>query len=808
MEGREAVRVELSDSFLEKWQTVSDLLADILQVPAALIMRHEGDYMEVTVSSSSEGNPYHPQDREKWHGLYCETVIKSQIPLEIPNALSDPHWMKNPDIKLGMIAYLGYPLNFPNKNPFGTICVLDRREHSFSPSQKIIMTRLQSLIEADLKFIEDQGHLENTLESSQAEYRRLFETMSQGVVYQNPSGEIISANPAAERILGVSLDQMRGLTSMDPRWRAIREDGSEFPGNLHPLPIALKTGKPVENLIHGIFHPQKNDYVWININAMPLFHLGEDKPYQAYATFEDITDRRNAEEELRKTQSILKAALDQSQAGIAIANAPDGKLRYVNDAGLLIRGGSRDAIVNGVGLDRYVASWQIFDLDGSPLRTDEVPLARAIMFGETNKREFIVRRDSGEDRVVLANAAPIKDDTGKVFAAVVVFLDTTEIRKYQQDVERSQKLEALGLLAGGIAHDFNNILGGFFGYLDLARSISSNDKVNSYLGKAAQGIDRARGLTQQLLTFAKGGSPIIDRDSLGPFLQESAEFAMSGSTLSCAFDIPNNLWDGYYDKNQLSQVLNNIIINAQQAMPNGGCIQISASNLELAPAQHPNLPAGNYVKISFKDSGIGIPKEYLGRIFDPFYTTKPKGHGLGLASSYSIIRRHKGWIDVESEPGKGSVFHLYIPAATTKGSQSDTEQQIDHHGSGLFLVMDDEEAMRETIGAMLELFGYQAILTSCGEEAIQIAQERHKTGQAIAGMIFDLTIPGGMGGKAAVGEIRKLYPQTPIFVASGYAEDPVMANPLRYGFSASICKPFISTELSRLLETHMAKGKG
>jgi CheY-like chemotaxis protein len=373
----------------------------------------------------------------------------------------------------------------------------------------------------------------------------------------------------------------------------------------------------------------------------------------------------------------------------------------------------------------------------------------------------------------------------------------------QEEVQKNQKLESLGILAGGIAHDFNNLLGGIFGYIDLAREETRDEKVGRYLMKTLQAIDRAKGLTGQLLTFAKGGEPVKTAGWLFPFIEETAKFALSGSSVSCDFNVARDLWLCNFDRNQIGQVFDNLIINAMQAMPGGGAINITAQNVSLGEREHGVLRAGRYVKLSVTDSGIGIPPEYLPRIFDPFYTTKAKGHGLGLATSYSIVNRHGGCIEVESQPGKGSVFHVFLPALSASETPAEEESAVSHAGSGTFVVMDDEAMMRETISDMLSSLGYSVTCVANGQEAIDFFSVAIKAGRKVAAMIFDLTVPGGLGGREAIGKIRTLDPKIPVFVASGYAEDPVMANPEKFGFTASICKPFRKAELVKMLNAHL-----
>ena len=386
-----------------------------------------------------------------------------------------------------------------------------------------------------------------------------------------------------------------------------------------------------------------------------------------------------------------------------------------------------------------------------------------------------------------------------------------ERMNFERQVQQSHKLESLGFLAGGIAHDFNNLLQGIFGFIELANRESKDDRITGYLSEALHTTSRARGLTRQILTFAKGGAPVRKTSPLFPFIRETVQFALSGSTVASHFTAPDDLWICSIDKNQIAQAINNIILNAQQAMPPGGTIEIAAANITLKDKEHPPLTKGNYVKLSITDSGCGIPKEIAGHIFDPFFTTRETGHGMGLAISHSIVNRHGGSINVESEPGKGSTFHIYLPASTESVSLPVQEAPVSHtvhSGSGTFIVMDDEKIIRDTIAHMLGSFGYTVVCAKNGKEACSAVIEETRANRSIAGMIFDLTVPGGMGGKEAVAEVRKLDTEVPVFVVSGYDDDPVMADPGAYGFTASICKPFRMAELARMLEKNMRKKTG
>lgn len=512
----------------------------------------------------------------------------------------------------------------------------------------------------------------------------------------------------------------------------------------------------------------------------------------------DITERKQAELALAAEKEQLAVTLRSIGDGV-ITTDTNGKIVMLNQAAEKLTGWN-----SGEAYGRPL--FDVFRIVNELTRKKcENPVEKVLLTGEIvvlANHTCLIAKD-GREIVVADSGAPIRDNEGKIIGVVLVFRDMTEKQKLINIIQKSQKLESLGILAGGIAHDFNNILGGVFGYIEMALALTSQPKVSKYLADSLSSVERARALTQQLLTFARGGAPIKKIEELFPFVEETVNFALSGSSVSSRFKIQENLWFCNFDKNQIGQVIDNLTINAQQAMPNGGTIDFYARNVSLESNEHVSLTDGNYVKLSIEDHGIGIPNEFLSHIFDPYFTTKQKGHGLGLSTCYSIIHRHGGCLDVESELGIGSTFHLYLPASSESESITARKSTFHHKGSGTLLVMDDEEAIREVFRSMLESYGYTVVLTDNGKDAIEFFRAEMKANRKLAGMIFDLTIPGSIGGKEAIGEIRKICSTTPAFVASGYSQDPIMANPNKYGFTASLCKPFRIAELSEMLEKHM-----
>lgn len=432
-------------------------------------------------------------------------------------------------------------------------------------------------------------------------------------------------------------------------------------------------------------------------------------------------------------------------------------------------------------------------LSDKPLNYEALKAGKTII----TERELI--RKDGVCFPVEMNSNQMPDGTYQSF-----FRDISERKKLLEAVQQSNKLESIGVLAGGIAHDFNNLLAGIFGYIGLARAKCEDENLNELLNKAYGAIERAKGLTQQLLTFSKGGEPVKKNQALVPFIEETVRFALSGSSVSARFDIAPDLLHAEIDKNQVAQVIDNIVINAKEAMPNGGTISVQAENLLHQDFEHPLLKGEAYIRIRITDQGVGIPKEIINQIFDPFFTTKSRGHGLGLAMSYSIIKKHGGIIEVDSTSGKGSNFNIFLPASTVSADTGDEKSaEIKMKSSGKILVMDDEEMLREIVSKILTELGYEVMTAPDGETAIEIFNAEKNAGQPFKALIFDLTIQGGMGGREAIEKIRLTDREVIAFVSSGYSSDPVLANPKKHGFTASISKPFTLTELREILHKYL-----
>jgi PAS domain S-box-containing protein len=403
----------------------------------------------------------------------------------------------------------------------------------------------------------------------------------------------------------------------------------------------------------------------------------------------------------------------------------------------------------------------------------------------------------GSVRRIIINTRFIRDCT------LVICTDITEHESIQNEQLKTQKLESLGVLAGGIAHDFNNILTVISGNIALAQKfLEPPHRSLKLLDEAEKAANRAAELAHQLLTFAKGGEPIKKAVSVQNLAQESLLLALRGSNVQGIIEIPDSIHAIEADEGQLSQTFNNIIINAEQAMPEGGTLTIYAENIVLADKNKQGLQPGNFVKICFADGGCGISDEDLKKIFDPYFTTKTGGTGLGLTSAYSIINKHGGYIEVNSVVGKGTVFTLYLPSIgkpfTETPAFQETLPAINLKG-GAILVMDDEEMLRVFFTEILTYLGYKVTTCTNGEEAIELYKAASLSNRPYSAVIMDLTIPGGMGGKEAAQHILAFDSTASLIVASGYSNDPVMADYKQFGFCAAVAKPCKPDEIARVL---------
>jgi len=403
-----------------------------------------------------------------------------------------------------------------------------------------------------------------------------------------------------------------------------------------------------------------------------------------------------------------------------------------------------------------------------------------------------------------AHWIPVKDNLYLHYA-----FDVTQKRRMEDELLKMDKLESVGVLAGGIAHDFNNILTGILGNISLADMYLQSgrvDRIPERLAEAEKASMRAKDLTQQLLTFSEGGAPIKKEMSVAELLRNSAILASRNSNVRCEFSIPDGLWQVEIDEGQMNQVISNIITNAVEAMADGGTIEIHAENLTVETEEALPLKPGKYIGISVKDHGLGIPTENLSRVFDPYFTTKQAGRGLGLAASHSIVKKHDGYITVESQLGAGATFNIYLPIFSEASAPSVAEANGKPiMGAGRILVMDDEGIVRELASDILVGIGYTVSTAKDGAEAIRLYKAAMESGNPFIAVVLDLTVPGGIGGAETVQKLKEIDPEVKAIVSSGYSDSPIMSGFKEYGFSDMIIKPYRARGLSEVLHRVIAR---
>ena len=549
-----------------------------------------------------------------------------------------------------------------------------------------------------------------------------------------------------------------------------------------------------------------------------------------------LARRKFAEEELRK--ALTKIEDEKARSEAIIAAIPDGISILDRNYHVLYQNAVHRSLVGDqlgkICYEKYASRLTI---------CPGCPVARSFEDGGNHVLVKAVPDQNGGTRHIEISSSALRNSGGEIIAGIEAVRDITVRKQAEEELEqhrerleelveertaelkssnvrlqqaiserermesellRVQRLESLGLLAGGIAHDFNNLLGSLMGSVSLAMvDVDTESPAFQQLAKAERAAVRAQELVRQLLTFSRGGAPVRKLIALAGLISEAAGLSLGNSRVLHELAIPRELWPVEADEGQMMQVLNNVLINADQAMLSGGIIRIAASNVTLGDGEVALLKAGRYVKIAICDEGTGISREHLARIFDPFFTTKQKGSGLGLAASYSIIRKHDGQITVESEPGTGTVFHIYLPASQGEVPLIKRDDKF-MKGSGKVLVMDDEEDMRRTTGDMLARMGYTVEYADEGGEACAKYRMARESGTPFDAVIMDLTIPSGMGGKEAVRKLLEIDPAARVIVSSGYSEDPVMADCRSYGFQGAVSKPYRMRELSEAVAKVMS----
>jgi len=536
-----------------------------------------------------------------------------------------------------------------------------------------------------------------------------------------------------------------------------------------------------------------------------LYNKKIDIDKMHFSEFEMLAERANnmidhnskMRDELTEEQKEKIVTINSITDGLITTDA-DGKIELMNHAAEDLTGYSLDD-VSGKLLSRVFKI-----IDNLSRRVLENPLEEALKKNINIKsiRSPLLVGANGGEYYIDYNATPVSDSSHNIIGGIIVFRDITEKIELDNELVKVKRLESIGLLAGGIAHDFNNILTGIYGNVEIATSkLSEGHPAYTFLRRASSSMDRAKKLTNQLLTFAKGGAPIMEHINLKNIVESTVKFHMSGCNIKTHIKIPEGLWQVKADGSQISQVIENLVINAKQSMADSGNLYITLENIEKGSKSKLDVDC---VKFEIRDEGTGITREKLPKIFDPYYTTKDVGYGLGLSTVYSIITKHSGEIEVESIFGEGTVFTLYLPS--TRESIKESEGgELDVVSSSLtplhILVMDNEASVLELTTDILEGWGHLVCTVKDGEEAI--LKYRNAMDQKIPFdlVIMDVTIPGAMGGKDAVRGILQIDKDAKVIVCSGYSTDPVMSNFMEFGFVGKIEKPFTADQFKKVVNS-------
>jgi PAS domain S-box-containing protein len=620
---------------------------------------------------------------------------------------------------------------------------------------------------------------EGKLRQSEGKFDSLAEN-SPSMIFINKMGRIVYANKRCEEVMKFTKDEFYSpdfdfLSLIAPESRCLVEknfskhkSGEDIP----PYEYALITKD--QRKLEAIIDTKIIEYE--GKNAL----LG---------VITDITERKRAEEALLESEERFRTLVENQGEGVGIVD-PEERFIFANPSAYEIFGVQAGRLL-GKSLEEFL------DPDQFEIARKQTAKRRS---GVRSSYELEFNRGDGEKRLMLVTATPLFEEDGRFKGVLGVFRDTTEMRKMEEEMVKAEKLESLGLLAGGIAHDFNNALTAILGNTSMLKAgLDKQDDIYSGLDDVEQAATQAQALTQQLLTFSRGGAPVRQTASIVELVRKTADFMLSGSNVKCEYSISDDVWTAKFDTGQIGQVFQNLIINADQAMPEGGIMKLSVENIYVGPGHSLPMEGGRYIRIAIQDQGTGIPGKYVDNIFDPFFTTKTEGNGLGLAIAYSVMKKHGGYIDVESQIGAGTTFYVYLPASNENPRLLEQTGEELLSGTGKILVVDDEEFIRDMVTRILTGSGYTVRCAADGARAIEMYKNEKELGKPFDAVLMDLTIRGGMGGKEAVKILRQIDPDVKVIVSSGYSNDPIMADHTGHGFSGRIAKPYRAGELNNVL---------
>ena len=645
--------------------------------------------------------------------------------------------------------------------------------------------------------ISESQRMQEALAESEYRYRSLVESAPISIVIIQ-DGVVRYANSQAAETSGYSHKQLVGSDIAQHLAPDLKEDVLQ----LHQQRMArAAAGEKVQpQMLSAAVIAAGGSRQEVEVASVMITH--DDQPAELLA-IRDTTAARRAEWALAAEKERLQVTLRGLSEGVITVDT-DGRVILMNCAAEKLLGKPQSDVLNQPLAD--VLTLQ--DAQTSePLPDSSQPWLRRGVVTNGSYMGVLVTRD-GSERTVTATYAPVSAPDSQVIGAVVMLRDITAQQRQDQEQRRIETLEAIGLLAGGIAHDFNNLLTGFFGNMTLARlALNSGGDVEKRLAAAEQSLGRARELTERLLTFSSGGKPVRSRISLATLLEEAVVTALDGGSESCRLKLGEGLWPLKADEGQLRQAIVSLLRNAYEATAGNQQVTVVADNLSLDEDDPLPLSSGDYVRNSVSNCGQNITREVLPRIFEPYFTTKSGGTGLGLPVAFSIVRRHDGHLEIESQEGHGTSVHMYLPVVKRTAEpqpQTPTASSPAIRGPLRILIMDDEELIRTALTALLEELGHEVMQAADGAAALAMYREAMDAGQSFSLVIMDLTVPGGMGGREAAGRLRRMDPAARIIVSSGYSTDPIMGAYSEYGFDGVIAKPYRLEDLQDALMMVMA----
>jgi len=630
-------------------------------------------------------------------------------------------------------------------------------------------------------------------------YRQILDAIADMVLVKGAQSRILWANKAFRDYYGMTNEQLRDLidapfNEVDFTAQYVRDDLRVFTTgavlNIPDEPVTRHDG--LVQIFHTVKSPIRDQEGQIRMTVGVSRNITEQKRIKEDLDSYRVRLERLVEErtsELRSVSERNQIILASLSEGIIAVNA-EGSVQLLNPAAETLIGMTYDQARGRNVLDilNFAPGQEVQSIDATPA----VELGLQELLSSTRRLEGQLRTPPGSQRLVSIHTAPLIGDDGSPLGSVIVIRDIALEREVAGQRLRSQKLESVGVLAGGIAHDFNNLLAIILGSVSIASlGLERGENVLDVLADAKQACLRAQGLTTQLLTFSRGGAPVKKVLNLGPVVQEAASLALRGSMVELRLEFSDDLYLVEADEGQVSQAINNLVINAKQAMPRGGLVTIRLQNATASDVDGLPIRPGPYALIRVIDTGSGIAPEYVNRVFDPYFTTKETGSGLGLASVHSIIQRHGGYIFLRSMPQSGTSFTVLLPAArhqtTSQVATSNSNQlQKAYH----VLVLDDDEGVRRVMATTLRHLGHRVVATGRSVDAFEAFTTAAAQGDPFNVVFVDLTMPGDLGGAQVARDLRDRNPEVKIVVMSGYSTDPVMAQARELGMVGALQKPF------------------